>query len=66
MAEFKLLEPSSLVQIQLPDGRLIEGPRGSTLGEFLSVLRVAVPFVVQLMTTNGQKNLHSIQQSLFI
>ena len=39
MSEFKFSEPSALIEIELPDGRLIEGPRGRTLGEFLSILR---------------------------
>ena len=54
MAEFKLSEPSSLVQIQLPDGRLIEGPRGSTLGEFLSVLTPELNSDLMAGVVNGE------------
>jgi uridine kinase len=39
MSEFRFSEPSAMVQIELPDGRLIEGPRGSTLEEFFSILK---------------------------
>jgi len=39
MSEFRFSEPSAMVQIELPDGRLIEGPRGSTLEEFLNILK---------------------------
>ena len=39
MSEFKFSEPSALIQVELPDGRLIEGPRGSMLRDFLNILR---------------------------
>lgn len=38
MSEFRFSEPSATVQLELPDGRVIEGPRGSTLEEFLNLL----------------------------
>ena len=39
MGAFKFSEPSASIQIELPDGRLIEGPRGSTLEELTAVIR---------------------------
>lgn len=36
---FQFAEPSAMIQVELPDGRVIEGPRGSTLEEFLSILK---------------------------
>ena len=54
MAEFKFSEPSSLIQIELPDGRLIEGPRGSTLGDFLSVLAPELDSELMAGVVNGE------------
>ncbi len=54
MSEFKFSEPSALIQIELPDGRLIEGPRGSTLGEFLNILRPELPSDLMGGIVNGE------------
>ncbi len=34
----KLVQPNSLVEITLTDGRVLSGPRGTTIGDFLSAL----------------------------
>jgi uridine kinase len=36
--EITLITPHSSVEIHLPDGRVLSGPRGATVGEFLSAL----------------------------
>lgn len=35
---FKIIEPKKEVEIHLPDGRVLSGPRGAMVGEFLSAL----------------------------
>lgn len=54
MSEFKFSEPSATVQIELPDGRLIEGPRGSTLEEFLKILEPELEFELVGGIVNGE------------
>ncbi len=36
--EFQFVEPRATVEVQLEDGRVIAGPRGSKVGEFLKLL----------------------------
>ncbi|WKZ47595.1 MAG: nucleoside kinase [Anaerolineales bacterium] len=36
MTEFKLVSPRPTVEIHLPDGRVLSGPRGAAVGDFLS------------------------------
>jgi len=38
MKEVTIIEPRAEVEIHLPDGRVLSGPRGATVGEFLSVI----------------------------
>ncbi len=38
MNAIKLSTPSKTVQVHLPDGRVLEGPRGAAVGEFLAVV----------------------------
>lgn len=37
--EFKITKPRKTIEIQLPDGQVISGPRGSDVGEFLALLQ---------------------------
>ena len=39
MSDFKFAEPSAPIQAELPDGRVIEGPRGAELGDFLELIK---------------------------
>lgn len=39
MSEFKFVQPAETIKVELPDGRFIEGPRGRTMEEFLSLLK---------------------------
>src|SRR5215211_5863347 len=38
MKEITLIPPRSTVEVHLPGGRVLSGPRGSTVGEFLAAL----------------------------
>ena len=53
-SEFKFAEPSALVEIELPDGRLIEGPRGSSLESFLNILKPELNFELVAGIVNGE------------
>lgn len=54
MGEFKFSEPSAMIQIELPDGRLIEGLRGSTLEEFLEILKPELDSELLAGIVNGE------------
>ena len=41
----KIISPRSEVEIHLPDGRVLSGPRGARVGEFLSAVEHASPVV---------------------
>ena len=36
--KFKLVQPRTTVEIHLPDGRVLSGPRGAAVGDFLSAI----------------------------
>lgn len=43
MAQVKLTPPRETVQIHLPDGRVLEGPRGAAVAEFLQPIQDTFP-----------------------
>lgn len=43
MSDFKFTQPRETIQVHLPDGRVIEGPRGAAAGQFLSAIRADWP-----------------------
>ncbi len=43
--EFHLVSPRPEVEIHLPDGRVLSGPRGAQVGDFLKALEFPVPVV---------------------
>ena len=43
-----------MIQVELPDGRLIEGPRGSTLEEFLDILTPELESELMAGIVNGE------------
>ena len=51
---FQFTEPSAMIQVELPDGRLIEGPRGSTLEDFLSILKPELDSDIMAGIVNGE------------
>lgn len=54
MSNYRFSEPSAMVQIELPDGRLIEGPRGGKLIEFLSLLQPELDALLMAGIVNGE------------
>ena len=54
MSEFNFSEPSEIIQVELTDGRVIEGPRGKTVGEFLEILRPELGPDLMAAIVNGE------------
>ena len=54
MGAFKFTEASPTVQIELPDGRMIEGPSGSTLEDFLEILKPELDMELVAAIVNGE------------
>lgn len=55
-SDFKLVAPRAEVEIHLPDGRVLSGPRGAQVGEFLK----AVEFPVQVVAAIVNDELHEL------
>lgn len=55
---FRLVSPRSDVEIHLPDGRVISGPRGSRVGDFLQVIAADLPAPAVAAIVNG--DLHEL------
>ncbi len=51
---FSFVTARSTIEIHLPDGRVISGPRGATAGEFLSLLRPESPAPIVGAVVNGE------------
>ncbi len=45
MSEIKLVSPRSEIEIRLPDGRVISGPRGSQIRDFFKIVEFDSPLV---------------------
>jgi uridine kinase len=54
MSTSRLVEQSSLIQVHLPDGRSIEGPRGACAGDFLQVVAADLPAPIVGAVVNGE------------
>jgi len=52
MKNIKIIEPRENVEIHLPDGRVLTGPRGAKVGEFLSAIEHEAQLVGAIV--NGQ------------
>ena len=48
-SEFKLVSPRPDVEIHLPDGRMISGPRGAAVGDFLKILEFPAPLAAAIV-----------------
>ena len=48
---FKRIEPNKTVEVHLTDGNVLQGPRGATIGEFLSSMNGGPPS--QISNDNG-------------
>ncbi len=49
---FSLVSPRSSVEIHLPDGRVLSGPRGEKVENFLSTLELPAPLVAAIVNGN--------------
>ena len=61
-ANIQLVSPRSEVEIHLPDGRTLSGPRGATVGEFLAGLE----FEPQLVAAIVNMDLHELSYRIEI
>jgi uridine kinase len=50
--KYSLVSPRSSVEIHLPDGRVISGPRGERVESFLSTLEYSAPLVAAIVNGN--------------
>ena len=48
-SKFKLVSPRPQVEIHLPDGRILSGPRGAPAGEFLKAAEFPAPVVAAII-----------------
>jgi len=53
-AKIENIEPRLQVEVQLPDGQVLSGPRGSTAGEFLEMVADKLPAPAVAAITNGE------------
>ena len=53
MSQFKLVQPRETIEIKLPDGRVYEGDRNSTLGQFFKSLPEAEDPLIVCGIVNG-------------
>ncbi len=66
--EFKLVEPRQSVEIHLPDGKIISGPRNSPVGEFLKTLPVSerAPVVCAIVNAELRELTYPIQMDAVV
>ncbi len=55
-----LVPPRSSVEIHLPDGRVLSGPRGASAGDFLSVLEFPAQLVAAIINGNLRELTYTI------
>src|SRR6202142_4587675 len=48
-SKFSLVSPRPQVEIHLPDGRVLSGPRGARVGEFLKAVEFPAPVVASII-----------------
>jgi len=53
-AKIEYIEPRMQVEVQLPDGQVLSGPRGSSAGEFLEMVADKLPAPAVAVITNGE------------
>jgi uridine kinase len=59
--EITLVTPRSSVEIHLPDGRVLSGPRGATVGEFLSAMEHDSQLVAAVVNGDLRELTYAIQ-----
>lgn len=62
MSDFKQVEPNQTIQLHLPDGRTLEGPRGATAEQFLSAIRADLTAPMVGVIVNGE--LHELTYAI--
>src|SRR5512145_1085055 len=62
MEDFRITQPNNVVQIHLPDGRTLEGPRGATAEAFLQTVRADYPAPIVGAIING--DLHELTYAI--
>ena len=60
-AEFHLVSPRAQVEIHLNDGRVLSGPRGAPVGDFLKTLEFSIPVVAADVDTELRELTYPIQ-----
>src|SRR5688572_25077896 len=59
--KIKIISPRSEVEIHLPDGSVLSGPRGATVGEFLSTLEYDSQLVAAIVNGDLRELTYAIQ-----
>ena len=59
--KIRIIPPRSEVEIHLPDGRVLSGPRGAAVGEFLSTLEYVSPLVAAIVNGDLRELTYAIQ-----
>ncbi|HZJ24471.1 MAG TPA: nucleoside kinase [Anaerolineales bacterium] len=59
--KIKIISPRSEVEIHLPDGRVLSGPRGAAVGEFLSTLEYDSQLVAAIVNGDLRELTYAIQ-----
>lgn len=54
MTGFRQIEPGERIEVHLPDGRTLQGPRGATAEAFLAVIGADLPAPVVGVIVNGE------------
>lgn len=66
--EFEIVEPRQSVEIHLPDGRIVSGPRNAPVGEFLKALPTSgqAPVVCAVVNAELRELTYSIQMDSLV
>ena len=57
---FQIIEPRKDIEVHLPDGRVLSGPRGAKVGDFLSVLEFDAQVVAAIINGDLRELTHPI------
>jgi uridine kinase len=60
-AKFHLVSPRPEVEVHLTDGRVLSGPRGAQVGDFLKTLEFSVPIVAAVVDTELRELTYPVQ-----
>lgn len=54
MPSIQLVKQSDRIEVHLPDGRTLSGPRGASAGEFLAAIQQELPAPIVGVVVNGE------------